>query len=619
MKLCVDALRNPGLAWIGICLATTLLFACHNNQNANAIKPALVAADSSQPAAYYQKMSTLPYVQADSAYRTLCVALLQTNRLALLQQHLNYYNRFCHNAKQWHALNYFYKGTIKAYASETDSAVLLLHPALNELAACGLNREYLMAAELCADLYSDKGFFDSAVTLRCNTLNRLSHDSTQHKQLYKSIGKLGIDMYHIGDFTRSIQLIDSALTYFSKAKDTTNVAFFESAKSVLLYKNRDYAASLKCAEHSLILRLINNDTLGAAESYNNIALSYAAQSDWPTAKSYFRQAIAYFTKMNSPARIPIMLHNIANCCLTEKKPDSAIVYANQAYLLAKQRNQFDDMRNALRVLSKAYVQKNDWKNAYQCRSRLSAIRDSLFTIEKQKIITEQIVKHEALQKQQQILTLQKDKQLEQQKQKNLFVLLLSVVLLGALITAFLVYKNIKNKELLRSQQRIHAYELERLNTEVERNKQELTNYTNLLIAKSGVIQQMETEIKNLSTEKDETKTLEAISSLRLHKIITEQDWLLFKEHFDRVYPGFMPKIKNTYPTLSAAELRMFLLIWLKVDSNEAASMLGISTDSTKKARYRLKKKLGLTEAEDLQEFIQKMTTRNESPEATANS
>jgi hypothetical protein len=44
---------------------------------------------------------------------------------------------------------------------------------------------------------------------------------------------------------------------------------------------------------------------------------------------------------------------------------------------------------------------------------------------------------------------------------------------------------------------------------------------------------------------------------------------------------------------------------MNLSLREAADMLGISTSSVKKSRYRLKKRLGLKDEESLEDFIQK--------------
>ena len=48
---------------------------------------------------------------------------------------------------------------------------------------------------------------------------------------------------------------------------------------------------------------------------------------------------------------------------------------------------------------------------------------------------------------------------------------------------------------------------------------------------------------------------------------------------------------------------MFLLLKLNLSSKEAADMQGISLESIKKYRYRLRKRLGLEQEEGLELFV----------------
>lgn len=57
--------------------------------------------------------------------------------------------------------------------------------------------------------------------------------------------------------------------------------------------------------------------------------------------------------------------------------------------------------------------------------------------------------------------------------------------------------------------------------------------------------------------------------------------------------------------MTEAEERLFLLLKLDLTRNEIASILGISPDSVKKTRSRLRKRLMLEQRESLQEFVKK--------------
>ena len=79
--------------------------------------------------------------------------------------------------------------------------------------------------------------------------------------------------------------------------------------------------------------------------------------------------------------------------------------------------------------------------------------------------------------------------------------------------------------------------------------------------------------------------------------------ILFKIYFEKVYPDYLLRLRNAYPSLTEAEERLFLFIKLKLTNKEASAILGISADSVKKTRTRLRKRLVLTDKADLDEFV----------------
>ena len=143
------------------------------------------------------------------------------------------------------------------------------------------------------------------------------------------------------------------------------------------------------------------------------------------------------------------------------------------------------------------------------------------------------------------------------------------------------------------------------------NKKELHTFTNRLLTKNKSIEELENKLhqtteKNPST--DSSIQDKQISALFQLKILTEDDWTEFKMRFDKVYPGYINKLRAQYPELAPGDQRQFLLIKLNIETKECANMLGISIDSIKKNRYRLKKKFNLSEKESLDEFVRNFRT-----------
>jgi DNA-binding CsgD family transcriptional regulator len=84
---------------------------------------------------------------------------------------------------------------------------------------------------------------------------------------------------------------------------------------------------------------------------------------------------------------------------------------------------------------------------------------------------------------------------------------------------------------------------------------------------------------------------------------SEKDWQLFKLYFEDVNKDFFKTIQEKYKNITHNDLRIAALIKLNLNIKEAAAVLNISPESLKKARYRLRVKLGLTERRNFHNFL----------------
>ena len=60
------------------------------------------------------------------------------------------------------------------------------------------------------------------------------------------------------------------------------------------------------------------------------------------------------------------------------------------------------------------------------------------------------------------------------------------------------------------------------------------------------------------------------------------------------------------PNISPSETKLAALLKLNFSSKEISNILGISTESVKTSRSRLRKKLGLTREDNLVDFLMKL-------------
>jgi DNA-binding CsgD family transcriptional regulator len=127
-----------------------------------------------------------------------------------------------------------------------------------------------------------------------------------------------------------------------------------------------------------------------------------------------------------------------------------------------------------------------------------------------------------------------------------------------------------------------------------------------MMKKNQFLQELESDISEISKHSsDEVKSkLRRLNALIKRNNKSEKDWELFKNYFEEVNRGFYERISVKYPKLSSNDYKLCALIKLNMNIKESASVLNISPESVKTARYRLRKKLEMKAEDDLHKYIQ---------------
>jgi DNA-binding CsgD family transcriptional regulator len=86
-------------------------------------------------------------------------------------------------------------------------------------------------------------------------------------------------------------------------------------------------------------------------------------------------------------------------------------------------------------------------------------------------------------------------------------------------------------------------------------------------------------------------------------LVQDNSWNDFDLYFESINKNFYTRLKQSYPDISTNDLKICALIKLNLSIKEMASILNISPDSVKTARYRLRKKLQLSTEDNLTSFI----------------
>ena len=110
------------------------------------------------------------------------------------------------------------------------------------------------------------------------------------------------------------------------------------------------------------------------------------------------------------------------------------------------------------------------------------------------------------------------------------------------------------------------------------------------------------DLKELHQDNNSVQVNHIINKLHIDKQI-DDNWEQFTSQFIEMNPDFYNNITKSYENLTKNDIRLIALLKMKYDSNSISSLLNISLEGVKKARYRLRKKLNLSSDENLEKHI----------------
>jgi DNA-binding CsgD family transcriptional regulator len=175
-------------------------------------------------------------------------------------------------------------------------------------------------------------------------------------------------------------------------------------------------------------------------------------------------------------------------------------------------------------------------------------------------------------------------------QRN-YAIIIVILLLGGSVFAYWS----RNRYLMKKQELIDLA-LRNSQKDLEHARRELHKVVKKLNQNNEMILQ-------LNKGKLEKADRDLLEELKSTSILTQEDWIQYREMFQNAYPNFIMKLKSSFPDLSPAEKRCLCLEKLKMSNNEMALALGVSANTVIVTKHRIRKKLGLTSQEELSALV----------------
>lgn len=157
------------------------------------------------------------------------------------------------------------------------------------------------------------------------------------------------------------------------------------------------------------------------------------------------------------------------------------------------------------------------------------------------------------------------------------------------------------KDKIRNEHKIN----ELLKEQIDFKDRELASNTLFMTKQNYEVLNIVEELKEKTAKCEDSSTKIFINStIRELKSKTNLNiWNDFKIRFEKVHPNFMHNLLNETGKLTPTEQKLAILLRLNLSSKEIADILSIQVESVKTGRSRLRKKLGITQSQNMVSFL----------------
>lgn len=452
---------------------------------------------------------------------------------------------------------------------------------------------------------------------------------TTAQSIYENIGdnegaanclmNTGMVYADIGDYDKAIAIYDHSIEKFTKLDLKSRIATtFTKIGTALLKKDHLYDAK-EYLTNALNMHSEDNFTYGMAEAHHWLGTLSILEGELEQADHHLRRAIILGKKVNDKDGLIGNLIQYGKLLRLEQNYEAAEAHLNLALERADTKHLQKYKLEALGELRNLKKEEGKLNESLQYYDSYTALNDSIYDVDKSRQIAAMEFAGELENKEREILLLR------EKERTNTIIkwgFVGGILALGTIF--FLVYKNqrqkrAKKREMYQRKQELMASKEELAETELEnarlkqqemaqqlqfRNR-ELTSYTLNFVQKNELLQQLQEKI---AIAKEATPSAQSKLLTELHHDIKQhvnidRDWEDFKRYFEEVHTGFHSTLKQKHPDLSPNDLKISSLTRLNLNIKETASILGISPESAKTARYRLRKKLNLSPDQELLDYF----------------
>lgn len=449
----------------------------------------------------------------------------------------------------------------------------------------------------------------------------------------------------LGQPSSAEKYLFEASKYISKCKNDGIITKFKYIFSKQNYLTKNYKGAKK---HLLELiettRKRSGNELKIGAYYHAIGTIWAEEMQLDSARHYYNISIeVYESVTKDPAWFFIAKHDILALDILEKKFDTDIIlridhliklskkHNRSSYIIDYQilaseyyieANHFDQsllrldlamqITDSLNIIesrpdlllqySNVYEKLGDYKLALSNFQEYSTLKDSLEIVGSEfRFSTAELLLHNTEVEKESFKIKVKNQQIHSEQKALLMYLSIAILTVILIAITLLIVRN-KNKKY----RQLSEVNIALKNRELKYKEEELGAFATDIIRRSGFIKEIQSELKKIKNQPNDNKLKEELKTL-LTKVNNQNyvnnQLVEIQNKVEDINNNYYLKLGKICPSLTNADKQLCSMIKLDLTQSELAIIFGIETASLKTKKYRLKKKLGLTQDQDMSEYL----------------
>lgn len=388
---------------------------------------------------------------------------------------------------------------LQQYLTTPDSSIALSEKALTLAEKKGSSKQQAFSYYVLSRAHWAKGNYQLSTKYAFKAL-KIYENSSQIYHWGECLIALGRTFADLKDYPLARKYINHGLSLALKNKNEFLLAEVMREKSFLLIEEKKYDSALSCIDQGIAIYEKLKDSLNISVLYGRKGRLLFEKGNLRESKGFIDRALLWDSLVKNRRGLGITLHQAGLIAWRMGNTEKALQFLNRSLRINRELKNFQNTIKVRALLAEIYQSQKLAAKAIEELKQVSALKDSLYNLEKNVKVQEMQAVYELEEKEHIIRLLEDENLIEKQTAQNQKILLLSVttimVLLGLL--SFLFWQMRGNQLKLNKALATKNQEIELQNEEIQSQSDSLHQINQLKSKLLSVISHdLRGPIKNL--------------------------------------------------------------------------------------------------------------------------